>query len=70
MLAAGLADRVGLDPATHLYPQLSAAMALAALDAVLQRWDGSGGAEDPNGLLDDAFAVIAPALDRPTSRSS
>jgi AcrR family transcriptional regulator len=69
-LAVGLADRVGLDPATHLYPRLAAAMALAALDAVLQRWDASNGTEDPNGQLDDAFAVIAPALDGATRPSS
>lgn len=68
-LAAGLARRVGLDPATHLYPPLAAAMALAALDAVLQRWDASSGVDNPNTLLDDAFTVIAPALDRPTSPS-
>ncbi|MFE4795700.1 TetR family transcriptional regulator [Streptomyces sp. NPDC056708] len=62
-LTAELARRLGLDPDTDLYPQLAAGMALAAFDAVLQRWSGSDGAEDPAELTDRAFAVIAPALD-------
>jgi len=62
-LAAELAQRLGLDPDTELYPQLAAGMALTAFDAVLQRWSGSDGAEDPAELTDRAFAAIAPALD-------
>ncbi|MEV3991960.1 TetR family transcriptional regulator [Streptomyces sp. NPDC049837] len=62
-LAAELARRLGLDPATDLYPRLAAGMALSAFDAVLHRWSDSDGAEDPAGLTDRAFAVIAPALD-------
>lgn len=62
-LAAELAQRLGLDPDTELYPQLAAGMALTAFDTVLQRWSGSDGAEDPAELTDRAFAVIAPALD-------
>ncbi|WP_406211355.1 TetR family transcriptional regulator [Kitasatospora sp. NBC_01560] len=62
-LAAELAGRLGLDPATALYPPLAAGMALTAFDAVLRRWSGSDGAEDPAVLLDRAFAVLAPALD-------
>ncbi|MFE4874273.1 hypothetical protein [Streptomyces sp. NPDC056682] len=62
-LAAELAQRLGLDPDTDLYPQLAAGMALTAFDAVLQRWSGSNGAEDPAELTDRAFATIAPALD-------
>ncbi|MFJ6722550.1 TetR family transcriptional regulator [Streptomyces sp. NPDC091259] len=62
-LAAELAHRLGLDPDTDLYPQLAAGMALTAFDAVLQRWSGSDGIEDPADLTDRAFVTIAPALD-------
>ncbi|MGV9884152.1 TetR family transcriptional regulator [Streptomyces sp. NPDC003006] len=62
-LTAELALRLGLDAERELYPRLAAGMALTAFDAVLQRWSGSDGAEDPAALLDRAFAVIAPALD-------
>ncbi|MFC5144891.1 TetR family transcriptional regulator [Streptomyces aureoversilis] len=62
-LAAELADRLGLDPETGLYPRLAAGMALNAFDAVLHRWSESDGGEDPTELLDRAFAVITPALD-------
>ncbi|MEV1009460.1 TetR family transcriptional regulator [Streptomyces sp. NPDC049881] len=64
-LAAGLADRLGRDPGTDLYPQLAAGMALTAFHTVLARWSRSDGAEDPAALLDRAFAVLAPALDAP-----
>lgn len=62
-LSAELADRLGLDPDTDLYPRLAAGMALTAFDTVLHRWSGSEGAEDPVVLTDRAFTVIAPALD-------
>ncbi|WP_223290966.1 TetR family transcriptional regulator [Streptomyces avicenniae] len=64
-LAVELAERLGLDPATALYPPLAAGMALAAFHTVLVRWSGSDGAQDPAALLDLAFAVLAPALDTP-----
>lgn len=62
-LTRELADRLGLDADAELYPRLAAGMALTAFDAVLHRWSASDGREDPIALLDDAFAVIAPALD-------
>ncbi|KES03347.1 TetR family transcriptional regulator [Streptomyces toyocaensis] len=62
-LAAEVAQRLGLDPGTDLYPRLAAGMALTAFDTVLQRWSDSDGAEDPADLTDRAFATIAPALD-------
>ncbi|MFF8961004.1 TetR family transcriptional regulator [Streptomyces sp. NPDC014894] len=62
-LAAEVARRLDLDPATELYPQLAAGTALAAFDTVLQRWSDSDGTDDPAALTDRAFAVIAPALD-------
>ncbi|MFF9813566.1 TetR family transcriptional regulator [Streptomyces sp. NPDC014006] len=63
VLAQEVARRLRLDPVTDLYPQLAAGMALTAFHAVLQRWCDSDGAEDPAALTDQAFAVIAPALD-------
>ncbi|MEW1695718.1 TetR family transcriptional regulator [Streptomyces sp. NPDC093249] len=62
-LAAELAQRLGLDPDTDLYPRLAAGTALTAFDAVLRRWSGSDGTEDPAELTRRAFATIAPALD-------
>ncbi|MFD0412776.1 TetR family transcriptional regulator [Streptomyces sp. NPDC127108] len=62
-LAAELARREGLDAETELYPRMAAGMALAAFDAVLQRWSASDGTQGPAGLTDEAFAVIATALD-------
>ncbi|AXG82459.1 TetR family transcriptional regulator [Streptomyces paludis] len=62
-LTAELARRLGLDPGAELYPQMAAGMALTAFDAVLRRWSDSDGTEDLAGLVDRAFAVIAPALD-------
>ncbi|WP_312018460.1 TetR family transcriptional regulator [Streptomyces sp. I05A-00742] len=62
-LAGELARRLDLDPGTDLYPRMAAGMALTAFDAVLHRWSASDGAEDSAALIDDAFAVIAPALD-------
>lgn len=69
-LTAELARRLELDPDTDLYPQLAAGMALTAFGAVLQRWSGSEGAEDPAELTDRAFKVIAPALDAVERRAS
>ncbi|MGW1598284.1 acyl-CoA-like ligand-binding transcription factor [Streptomyces sp. NPDC002343] len=62
-LAAEVAERLGLDAATELYPRLAAGMALTAFHTVLQRWSESDGTEDPAALTDRCFAVIAPALD-------
>jgi AcrR family transcriptional regulator len=66
-LASEVARRLALDPATDLYPQLAAGIALIAFDTVLRRWSDSDGAEDPAALADQAFAVITPALDNPAS---
>jgi AcrR family transcriptional regulator len=58
-----LADRAGLDPGTDLRPALAAGVALTAFRAALRRWADGDGTEDMNELVDQAFAVIAPALD-------
>ncbi|MER5967841.1 TetR family transcriptional regulator [Streptomyces sp. NPDC002057] len=68
-LTEELAARLGRDPGTDLHPRLAAGMALAAFDTVLHRWsDGDGGrsTEDPGALIEEAFAVLAPALDSVT----
>ncbi len=59
-----IAERLGLDPATDLYPQLAAGLALTAFDVLLQRWSDNDGAEEPAALTDCAFAVITPGLNR------
>ncbi|GHF46858.1 acyl-CoA-like ligand-binding transcription factor [Streptomyces griseosporeus] len=61
-LAEELTRRLGLGPA-GLYPQLAAGAALTAFDTVLQRWSAGEGDQDPAALTDEAFAVLAPALD-------
>ncbi|MEV4744348.1 TetR family transcriptional regulator [Streptomyces sp. NPDC049555] len=66
-LTAELAARTGVDPGAgsdaDLYPQMAAGMALTAFNTVLQRWSDSEDAEAPTGLLERAFALLAPALD-------
>ncbi|MGW5866085.1 TetR family transcriptional regulator [Streptomyces sp. NPDC055239] len=62
-LAVEVANRLNAASKADLYPQLAAGMALVAFDTVLQRWSDSDGAEDPATLTDQAFAVVAPALD-------
>ncbi|MEV5611187.1 TetR family transcriptional regulator [Streptomyces sp. NPDC052225] len=62
-LAEELARRVGRDAETDLYPRLAAGTALTAFHVVLQRWSASDAAQDPVALLDEAFTVVAPALD-------
>ncbi|KQX49635.1 MULTISPECIES: TetR family transcriptional regulator [unclassified Streptomyces] len=75
-LTAELGERLGLDPRTDLHPRLAAGMALAAFDAVLHRWsdgehtgltESAASTEDPGALIAEAFAVLAPALDRAAS---
>ena len=66
-LAAELARRPDLGPdpgpGPELYPELAAGMALTAFNTVLHRWSDSDGTADPGALTEQAFAVIAPALD-------
>ncbi|WP_344073783.1 TetR family transcriptional regulator [Streptomyces crystallinus] len=67
-LTAELAQRLGLDPATDLYPPLAAGMTLTAFDSVLRRWSAGDGGEDPAELIRRAFEVIGPALDTAVRR--
>ncbi|MGK5681978.1 TetR family transcriptional regulator [Actinoplanes sp. URMC 104] len=60
-LAAVLAKRLGTAP-RDLYPQLAARMAFAALDTALERWACTEGVADPQELVEQAFALMEPAL--------
>jgi AcrR family transcriptional regulator len=64
-LAAELADRRGVHADLHPYPRMAAAMALLALDTVLQQWRPGDDERRLADLTDAAFAVVAPALDAP-----
>jgi AcrR family transcriptional regulator len=64
-LATELAGRRGVDAETHPYPRMAAAMALLAFDTVLQQWRPGDDEDRLAALTDDAFAVVAPALDAP-----
>ena len=55
--------RVLGSPVTVTEGTMPAVLPLTAFDAVLRRWGGSDGAEDPAELIDRAFAVVAPSLD-------
>jgi AcrR family transcriptional regulator len=63
-LTTGLAARLGLDPHADPYPRMAAGMAMLALDAVLQQWKPGDDEDRLAQLTDEAFAVVAPALDR------
>lgn len=62
---AALATRCGLDPDTDPYPRMVAGMALLAFDSVLLQWRPGDGERRLAELTDQAFAVVAPALDAP-----
>ena len=64
-LIAELAARRGLDPDTDPYPRLAAGMALVVFDTVLQQWRPGDDEQRLAELTDQAFAVVAPALDAP-----
>ncbi|MDI6104177.1 TetR family transcriptional regulator [Actinoplanes sp. NEAU-A12] len=63
-LTIELAVRLGRDPATDMFPEMAARMALAAFEAAMLHWSVSDGAADPHVLTDRAFAMIGPALDQ------
>jgi AcrR family transcriptional regulator len=61
-LAAELARRAGRAPDRDLRPALAAAVALAAFDTALQHWTAGNGENDLAKLIDEAFSVVATAL--------
>jgi AcrR family transcriptional regulator len=62
-MTAILAERTGLAQDVDLRPTLAAGIALTAFNAALRRWVDSDGTADMDELVDQAFAVIAPALE-------
>lgn len=60
-LATTLADRAGLAPGDPR-PALWAAIALSAMNHAIERWARDEGANPLGALVDEAFAVVAPAL--------
>lgn len=68
-MAGILARRTGLDPDADLRPALAAGVALAAFQTGLRRWMDSDGAKSMDELIDQAFAMITPALDLSTDPS-
>ncbi|WP_340376927.1 TetR family transcriptional regulator [Streptomyces sp. SS7] len=64
-----LAHRTGLDPDADMRLALAAGVALTAFHTGLRRWVDSDGAEAMDELVDQAFAMIAPALDLGTAPS-
>jgi hypothetical protein len=61
-----LARRTGLDPDVGLRPALAADVALTAYQTALRRWVDSDGTKPMDELVDQAFAMITPALDLST----
>lgn len=65
-MAGILAQRAGADPDADLRPALAAGVALTAFQTALRRWVDSDGAKAMDELVDQAFAMITPALDLST----
>jgi AcrR family transcriptional regulator len=68
-ITAIIARRTGLDPRADLRPAIAAGIALTAFTTALRRWADSDGSEDLANLVDQAFSVVAPALDFTTDAS-
>jgi AcrR family transcriptional regulator len=62
-----LAERTGFPSETDLRPRLAAGVALTAFNAALRRWVEDGGTADMDGLVDEAFTTVTPALDLATA---
>lgn len=61
-----LARRAGVEPDADLSPALAAGVALSAFQTALRRWVDSDGTKALDELVDQAFAMITPALDLST----
>ena len=64
-LAAAIGRRTGLDPATHGYPGLIAAVTSAAFRHAIFRWHDGGRVRALTELLDEAFGTLAAGLPEP-----
>jgi AcrR family transcriptional regulator len=65
-----LAERSGLHPEADLRPTLAAGVALTAFHNALRRWADTDGGQALAELVDQAFAVVTPALDLPKARAA
>ncbi|THA64512.1 TetR family transcriptional regulator [Streptomyces sp. A0958] len=61
-MVAVVAERLGQDPETDLYPRLLAHVALAAVRAAVEVWVASGRTRTFQGLYREAFASLAAGL--------
>ncbi|MFE7625493.1 TetR family transcriptional regulator [Streptomyces castrisilvae] len=61
-MVAVVAERLGQDPETDLYPRLLAHVALAAVRAAVEVWVASGRTRTFQGLYREAFAALAAGL--------
>ncbi len=64
-LAGAVGRRTGLDPATHVYPGLVAAVSLAAFRQTIFHWHDGGCRQSLTGLLDQALSELANGLHEP-----
>ncbi len=62
-VAAVIAGRAGVDPAVDPRPLLMVSVAFAAFDSAMNRWVAGQGAVPLEALLDEAFTLVAPAMD-------
>ena len=65
VMIAAIAARSGVDPETHSYPVLVAAVCGAAGRAAMTHWAASHGAVPLTELVDDAFAQLTAGLPDP-----
>lgn len=61
-MVAVVAERLGQDPETDLYPRLLAHVTLAAVRAAVEVWVASGRTRTFQGLYREAFAALAAGL--------
>ncbi|THA31612.1 TetR family transcriptional regulator [Streptomyces sp. A1277] len=61
-MVAVVAERLGQDPETDLYPRLLAHVALAAVRTAVEVWVASGRTRTFQGLYREAFAALAAGL--------
>jgi AcrR family transcriptional regulator len=66
-VAVILAQRSGLDPDVDLRPVLAAGVALTAFHTALRRWADEGASRALADVVDQAFAIITPALGLPVA---
>jgi AcrR family transcriptional regulator len=68
-LADVLGARSGVDTATDIRPSLAAAVALAAFETAMTRWVEGNDPDRISAVLDESFALVAPAIDAMLGRT-